>query len=92
MPPLQSIRFTTPLIIALLATGPVIAQGVVPIRSGDDIDTLHARIQRIEHVLLPDVIDALASGHVRLHPELKIADADDPADETLMSLTARRKD
>lgn len=66
-------------------TGPIIAQGVVPILLGDDAERLHARIQRVEHVLLPRVINALARGEVTLSPVLRVNAQPNP-DSTLYSL------
>jgi phosphoribosylglycinamide formyltransferase-1 len=66
-------------------TGPVIAQAAVPILPSDDAARLHARIQRVEHVLLPRVIDAIARGEVVLGPELRVHAQSDP-DATLFSL------
>jgi phosphoribosylglycinamide formyltransferase-1 len=56
-------------------TGPIVAQAVVPVLAGDDVDRLHQRIQRAEHRLLPAVIDAVARGDVALAPQLRVADA-----------------
>ncbi|MFV2000427.1 MAG: phosphoribosylglycinamide formyltransferase [Acidimicrobiia bacterium] len=42
--------------------GPIIAQQPVPILDGDDVDSLHSRIQAVEHLLLPDVVDAFGRG------------------------------
>ena len=53
---------TVHLVDAGVDTGPILAQGVLPIRSDDDETTLHARIQRLEHRLLPAVVDALVTG------------------------------
>jgi len=44
--------------------GPIIAQAAVPIEDGDDARTLHARIQREEHRLLPIVVQRLAAGEL----------------------------
>jgi len=44
--------------------GPIIAQAAVPVEDGDDAQTLHARIQREEHRLLPLVVRSLASGEL----------------------------
>jgi phosphoribosylglycinamide formyltransferase-1 len=49
-------------------SGTIIAQGAVPVLPTDDFASLHARIQRVEHVLLPDVIDQIARGVVTLDP------------------------
>jgi len=46
--------------------GPIIAQRVVPVLSGDTEDSLHARIQDEEHELFPQVIKALAAGRLRV--------------------------
>ncbi len=43
-------------------TGPILAQGAVVVRPDDSEQELHARIQRVEHVLLPHVLDSLARG------------------------------
>jgi len=42
--------------------GPIIAQQPVPILDGDDVDALQSRIQTVEHLLLPDVVDAFGRG------------------------------
>ena len=47
-------------------TGPILEQGAVPVLPGDDKDSLHARIQRVEHRLFPQVIDWLARGRLDL--------------------------
>jgi phosphoribosylglycinamide formyltransferase-1 len=40
-------------------TGPVIAAEKVPVRDGDTVDTLRARVQAVEHRLLPRTVRAL---------------------------------
>lgn len=47
-------------------TGPVILQEAVDVRPGDTATTLHARIQRAEHRLLPKAICLLAAGALRV--------------------------
>jgi phosphoribosylglycinamide formyltransferase-1 len=44
--------------------GPIIAQVAVPVADGDDARTLHTRIQREEHRLLPIVVQRLAAGQL----------------------------
>jgi phosphoribosylglycinamide formyltransferase-1 len=56
-------------------SGPIIAQGAVPVLPDDDEERLHQRIQRVEHRLLPAVIDAIARGSITLAPEVRIAEA-----------------
>lgn len=71
-------------------TGPVIAQAVVPVLPSDDAQALHARIQSVEHVLLPRVIDAIAHGTVELAPALRVHSLPS-ADTALFSLPERHK-
>ena len=42
-------------------TGPVIAAERVPVEAGDTVDTLRARVQAVEHRLLPETVRALMS-------------------------------
>jgi phosphoribosylglycinamide formyltransferase-1 len=44
--------------------GPIIAQAAVAVADDDDPNTLHARIQREEHRLLPIVVQRLAAGRL----------------------------
>jgi len=46
--------------------GPIIAQRPVRIHPTDDADTLHARLQEVEHELLPRVVAAFARGDFHL--------------------------
>jgi formyltetrahydrofolate-dependent phosphoribosylglycinamide formyltransferase len=46
--------------------GTIIAQWPVAVRAGDDADTLAARVLRVEHLLFPRVVDAVARGRVTL--------------------------
>ena len=43
-------------------TGPVILQGRVPVLPGDTAESLHARIQVVEHSLYPEAIAKVAAG------------------------------
>lgn len=43
-------------------TGPILAQGAVPVLPGDDVASLHARIQTVEHRLFARAIDAFLHG------------------------------
>jgi phosphoribosylglycinamide formyltransferase-1 len=42
--------------------GPIIAQRTVEVREDDTVETLHARIQEVEHVLYPEVVRAFVRG------------------------------
>jgi len=57
-----TVHFVTP----VLDHGPMIAQGVVPVRAGDTEDTLAERVLSIEHVVYPAVASWLAHGRVGL--------------------------
>ena len=58
-------------------TGPIVAQAAVPVLPGDDEQSLHARIQRQEHRLLPKVVGLFAAG--RVHLEGRRVRIDSPA-------------
>jgi phosphoribosylglycinamide formyltransferase-1 len=45
-------------------TGEIIAQAEVPILPDDSATTLHARIQKAEHILYPEVIERFAKGEL----------------------------
>ena len=47
-------------------TGPIIAQGVVEVREGDDESALHERIKEVERRLLVDVVGRLARDGYRI--------------------------
>ncbi|MEF2527925.1 MULTISPECIES: phosphoribosylglycinamide formyltransferase [Streptomyces] len=47
-------------------TGPIIAQGVVEVRDGDDEAALHERIKEVERQLLVDVVGRLARHGYRI--------------------------
>ncbi|MDO4400403.1 MAG: phosphoribosylglycinamide formyltransferase [Coriobacteriia bacterium] len=46
--------------------GPIIAQKAVPVKEGDTIDELEARIHKAEHKLYPKVVGWIADGRVSL--------------------------
>lgn len=47
-------------------SGAIIAQETVPVLPGDTAETLHARIQEVEHRLYPKAVAAIAAGRVLL--------------------------
>jgi phosphoribosylglycinamide formyltransferase-1 len=47
-------------------TGPVLAQARVPVEYDDRLVTLRARIQAVEHRLLPETVRAIAEGRISL--------------------------
>jgi phosphoribosylglycinamide formyltransferase 1 len=47
-------------------TGPVLAQERVPVEYDDRMETLRARIQAVEHRILPETVRAIAEGRISL--------------------------
>ena len=47
-------------------TGPILAQGVVPVLDDDTPETLHQRIQQEEHQLYPRTLARLFNGEIRI--------------------------
>lgn len=47
-------------------TGPIILQKTVPVMEGDTADTLHARIQKQEHVAFPEALQLIAENRARV--------------------------
>ncbi len=60
---------TVHLVDAGVDSGPILAQAAVPVLPADDAVTLHERIQRAEHWLLPAVIQAIANGSIVLESD-----------------------
>jgi phosphoribosylglycinamide formyltransferase-1 len=44
--------------------GPIIAQQAVEVRPGDTVETLHRRIQSVEHAMYPEIVKAFVSGEL----------------------------
>jgi phosphoribosylglycinamide formyltransferase-1 len=57
---------TVHLVTAELDGGPIVLQETVPVKDGDDVDTLAARILEREHHLYPLAIQLLLNGNWRL--------------------------
>ena len=51
----------------LVDHGSIILQEAVAVHPDDDRDSLHARIQEVEHRVLPEVIAAFARGNLTVH-------------------------
>ena len=74
--------------------GPVIAQWPVPVVPGDTADSLATRIRRVEHVLYPLAVNAVAAGRVTLAADRTVqrtgggtADGADDTDDWAFCLT-----
>jgi phosphoribosylglycinamide formyltransferase-1 len=46
--------------------GPIIAQDAVTVRAGDTAASLHARVQAIEHRMLPETVRAFCAGRLKI--------------------------
>jgi phosphoribosylglycinamide formyltransferase-1 len=72
-------------------SGPILAQGAVPVLPGDTRESLHERILRVEHRLLPQVIDAIAKQTITLEPQVRIhSGADERAQLYSLPLDERK--
>ncbi len=60
--------------------GPIVAQWPVPVRADDTPESLAARVLRVEHLLLPRAVDAVASGRVALSHDGRVRSVYAPAD------------
>jgi formyltetrahydrofolate-dependent phosphoribosylglycinamide formyltransferase len=67
--------------------GRIIAQWPVPVIAGDTPETLAARVLRVEHVLYPRVVNAVAGGRVTLAACLRGSRLVAPADAQFIMLS-----
>jgi len=56
--------------------GPIIAQAAVAVLPDDDAESLHARIQREEHRLLPEAVRRMASGRLTCEGRVVVTSAE----------------
>lgn len=69
-----------------LDTGPVVAQGAVPVLRGDTTETLAARVLGVEHRLYPLALKLVAGGRARVVGNRVVIDGEKSAPaETLLS-------
>ena len=52
--------------------GPIVAQWPVPVLAGDTPETLASRVLRVEHMLLPRAVEAVARGAVTLGDDRRV--------------------
>jgi phosphoribosylglycinamide formyltransferase-1 len=67
-----SVHFVT----AALDGGPLIIQARVPVRAGDDADTLAARVLEQEHRILPEAIRWFAAGRLQMEDSRVLLDGE----------------
>ncbi len=65
---------TVHFVSAVLDGGAIIGQAAVPVLSGDDADTLAARVLEKEHILYPRAVRLVATGRVRLEEGKAVMD------------------
>lgn len=63
---------------AAVDAGPIIVQGVVPVRPDDAPDSLAARVLAVEHRCYPLALDLVASGRARVVDERVVIDGANP--------------
>jgi phosphoribosylglycinamide formyltransferase 1 len=66
---------TVHLVDELVDHGPILAQEAVPVHPDDTAGTLHARLQEVEHRLLPSCVAAFADGRVTVRDGRATIDA-----------------
>ena len=76
-----TVHFVTPETDA----GPIVMQGVVPVRDDDTPEELSARILEIEHKIYPAALRLLASGRLRLEGAICKLNGDAGSTDTLIS-------
>ena len=76
-----TVHFVTPETDA----GPIVMQGVVPVRDDDTPEELSARILQIEHKIYPAALRLLASGRLRLEGAICKLNGDAGSTDTLIS-------
>jgi phosphoribosylglycinamide formyltransferase-1 len=81
-----TVHFVTPETDA----GPIVMQGVVPVRDDDTPDTLAVRILTIEHQIYPEALSLLASEKLRLDGAICRLDGDVDASDSLISPHSRK--
>ncbi len=50
--------------------GPIVAQETVPVRQGDTVESLHRRIQEVEHTLYPRIVRLLIEDRMAMEHEV----------------------
>ncbi|TXM68908.1 phosphoribosylglycinamide formyltransferase [Methylobacterium sp. WL103] len=74
-------------VVPELDAGPIVAQAAVPVRAGDDPDSLAARVIVQEHRLYPAALALVAGGGARLQGDRVVIEDDGAAaDAALLSL------
>jgi phosphoribosylglycinamide formyltransferase-1 len=70
---------------AEIDAGPIIVQGVVPVRPDDTEERLGARVLEVEHRCYPLALELVASGRARFEDERVVIDGAATADQVLIN-------
>jgi phosphoribosylglycinamide formyltransferase-1 len=77
-----TVHFVTPEV----DVGPIVAQGAVPVREGDDEASLAARVLAVEHIVLPRVVRWYCEGRLAIDGRrVHVRSLDTPGGEALVS-------
>ena len=55
-----------------LDAGPIIAQGLIEVKANESKDSLIERIHKVEHILLPEIINEICIGNIRLQDNIVV--------------------
>lgn len=72
--------------------GPIVAQWPVPVLAGDTAESLAARVLRVEHLLFPRVVDAVARGVVALGADGRVRGGFPPASDQSLAYSLTTAD
>src|SRR5262249_53193212 len=64
--------------------GPIIAQAAVPVRDDDTVETLAARVLKVEHRIYPLALRLLAEGRVKMIGGRCLTEGTPPAEAALI--------
>jgi phosphoribosylglycinamide formyltransferase-1 len=75
---------TVHLVVPEVDSGPIIAQAAVPVRDGDTVETLAARVLEVEHRIYPAALKLLAEGRVKIIDGRCRIEGENEADDVLV--------
>ena len=55
-----------------LDAGPIIAQGLIEVKANESKCSLIERIHKVEHILLPEIINEICIGNIRLQDNIVV--------------------
>jgi phosphoribosylglycinamide formyltransferase-1 len=81
---------TVHFVVPEMDSGPIIAQGAVPVMSEDTEEALAKRVLAVEHRLYPLALKLVAAGRVHIEGDHCVIDGDVPADDAALLPGAKR--